>query len=242
MIAVIGFAVARCIFCTPCRRRRMPRRWRSAYLRIIFLGIPAIFLLAFMMMALRGAGDSRTPFFFMLISAVSGRRAEPAADPRRWAHARHGDRRFRRRDQHCAMAQPAFWLVGWMYWRKSMLVHRRGDLKYFKIDPAILRSLLVKGVPIGAAGGRDLHLDDPDDQPGGSLTARSPLRPMAPAFQLWSYIQMPAFAVGTAVSSMAAQNIGAGRWDRVNQIVLVGHRLCGAADRRRIGGCGNAFG
>jgi len=36
--------------------------------------------------------------------------------------------------------------------------------------------------------------------------------------QLWSYIQMPAIALGAAVSSMAAQNVGAGRMDRVDKI------------------------
>ena len=30
------------------------------------------------------------------------------------------------------------------------------------------------------------------------------------ALQLWNYVQMPAFAIGAAVSSMAAQNVGAG--------------------------------
>ncbi len=35
------------------------------------------------------------------------------------------------------------------------------------------------------------------------------------AQQLWNYVQMPAMAVGGAISSMAAQNIGAGKWDRV---------------------------
>jgi Na+-driven multidrug efflux pump len=36
------------------------------------------------------------------------------------------------------------------------------------------------------------------------------------ALQLWTYIQMPAMAIGAACSSMAAQNVGAKRWDRVN--------------------------
>ena len=38
------------------------------------------------------------------------------------------------------------------------------------------------------------------------------------AMQLWAYIHMPAMALGAAVSAMAAQNIGAGRWDRVSAI------------------------
>ena len=33
------------------------------------------------------------------------------------------------------------------------------------------------------------------------------------ASQLWTYVQMPAMALGAAVSSMAAQNVGAGKMD-----------------------------
>jgi Na+-driven multidrug efflux pump len=40
--------------------------------------------------------------------------------------------------------------------------------------------------------------------------------------QLWSYVQMPAVAVGGAVSAMVAQNIGANKWDRVGRIVWSG--------------------
>src|SRR3954452_1152557 len=41
-----------------------------AYLRVIFLAIPALLLLTLMMMALRGAGDSLTPLWFMIIAVV----------------------------------------------------------------------------------------------------------------------------------------------------------------------------
>jgi Na+-driven multidrug efflux pump len=40
--------------------------------------------------------------------------------------------------------------------------------------------------------------------------------------QLWTYVQMPAMALGAAVSAMAAQNIGAGHWDRVAKITRTG--------------------
>src|SRR3546814_19593664 len=40
--------------------------------------------------------------------------------------------------------------------------------------------------------------------------------------QLWTYVQMPAMALGAAVSAMAAQNIGAGHWDRVSRITRSG--------------------
>jgi Na+-driven multidrug efflux pump len=42
------------------------------------------------------------------------------------------------------------------------------------------------------------------------------------SMQLWNYIQMPAFAVGMAVSAMAAQNVGARKWDRVASVARVG--------------------
>jgi Na+-driven multidrug efflux pump len=42
------------------------------------------------------------------------------------------------------------------------------------------------------------------------------------AMQIWNYIQMPAFAVAMGVSAMTAQNVGAGKWERVNRIAGVG--------------------
>jgi Na+-driven multidrug efflux pump len=42
------------------------------------------------------------------------------------------------------------------------------------------------------------------------------------AMQLWNYVQMPAFAIAAAVSSMVAQNVGARKWDRVGKVVATG--------------------
>ena len=52
------------------------------------------------------------------------------------------------------------------------------------------------------------------------------------AFQLWTYLQMPAMAIGAAASSMAAQNVGAGQWDRVEQSARCGRSHQRAADRQ----------
>jgi Na+-driven multidrug efflux pump len=48
------------------------------------------------------------------------------------------------------------------------------------------------------------------------------------AQQVWNYIQMPGMAVGASISSMAGQNVGAGRWDRVSRIAGIGI-LCSVA-------------
>ena len=41
-----------------------------AYLRVIFLAMPALLLLTLAMMALRGAGDSVTPLLFMIVAVI----------------------------------------------------------------------------------------------------------------------------------------------------------------------------
>jgi Na+-driven multidrug efflux pump len=52
----------------------------------------------------------------------------------------------------------------------------------------------------------------------GALTAAA----YGGASFVWNYIQMPGMAIGASVSSMAAQNVGANRWDRVEQIARSG--------------------
>ncbi|MFX4493704.1 MATE family efflux transporter, partial [Acinetobacter baumannii] len=42
------------------------------------------------------------------------------------------------------------------------------------------------------------------------------------SMQLWNYLQMPAFAIGSAVSAMGAQAIGAGNHRRVGAVTLFG--------------------
>ncbi len=84
-----------------------------------------------------------------------------------------------------------------------------------------MRTIVLKGLPMGAqmlvmslAGltmiGLVNHL--------GVDTAAA----YAVSQQLWTYIQMPAMAIGAAVSAMAAQNIGGGHWERVAGITRAG--------------------
>src|SRR5438270_7601114 len=49
-----------------------------AYLRVIFLAMPALLLLTLLMMALRGAGDSVTPLLFMIVAVVLDSGLNPA--------------------------------------------------------------------------------------------------------------------------------------------------------------------
>jgi putative MATE family efflux protein len=217
LLAIIGFAVApRVLLAMQTPPDALPLA--AAYLRIIFVAIPAIFLLNFMMMALRGAGDSRTPFFFMLISATLDVGLNPLLIEGIGPFPQLG---IAGSALATAIAQwtALLLLIAWLYHRHHILCLGRSEGRYFRIDGAVLRSLLTKGIPMGLqviVVSSSMILMISLVNRFGSLTVAA----YGACFQLWNYIQMPAFAIGSAVSSMAAQNVGAGRWDRVNRIAI----------------------
>ncbi|MBB3174918.1 putative MATE family efflux protein [Endobacter medicaginis] len=192
----------------------------SAYLAPMFLALPAMTGLTALMMLLRGAGDARTPFWFMFVLAVldaglnpvlihlAGRLGWPGIAGSAWATL-------------VANAAALTGLVAWLYWRRSPLRLRGGELRLLVPDPHLLRVLVAKGLPMGlqmiVMAASMIVLVSFVDRYGSAMVAA-----YGACFQLWNYVQMPAFAVGMAVSAMAAQNIGAGRWDRVGRITRVG--------------------
>jgi Na+-driven multidrug efflux pump len=112
-------------------------------------------------------------------------------------------------------------LVAFMYARDLPLRLKGRELRYLIPDPAILRTIVIKGIPMGlqmiVISGSALALIGLVNREGVDTTAA-----FGVAMQLWTYLQMPAMALGAAVSAMAAQNIGAGRWDRVSRITWSG--------------------
>src|SRR4029078_5578951 len=86
---------------------------------------------------------------------------------------------------------------------------------------AILRTIVIKGIPMGlqmiVISSSALALIGLVNREGVDTTAA-----FGVAMQLWTYLQMPAMALGAAVSAMVAQNIGAGKWERVSSITRSG--------------------
>jgi len=191
-----------------------------AYLRIIFLALPSMYFYSFLMMTLRGAGDSRTPFLFMLLSVgldiglnpllIFGIGPFPKLGIAGSAIA-----------TLIAQSVALVALIAHLYRRKHFLCLHRGELAYLKPDFAILRALVMKGLPMGlqmvVISSSALAMISLVNSYGSQTTAA-----YGAALQLWTYIQMPALAIGAAVSSMAAQNVGAQRWDRISRITVAG--------------------
>jgi len=98
---------------------------------------------------------------------------------------------------------------------------RRGEFHLLKPDPSIMQTLILRGLPMGLqilvmSGAAMVMIGFVNSY--GAVTAAA----YTAASQVWTYIQMPAMALGAAVSSMAAQNVGAGKWDRVAMIARSG--------------------
>jgi putative MATE family efflux protein len=191
-----------------------------SYLRIIFVAVPAANLLTFAMTILRGAGDSRTPFVFMALAVVIDIILNPLLIAGIGPFPELG----------IAGAATAT-LIGQtisviaifvlLYARKHPLRLAGPDLKLLIPDRQLLRLVVVKGVPMGlqmiVISAAALTIMGLVNAYGSQVAAAYGI-----AAQLWTYIQMPALAIGAAVSSMAAQNVGAKRWDRIGRITLAG--------------------
>ena len=190
------------------------------YLRVIFAAMPFMYFFSFVMMAQRGAGDSKTPFWFSVAAVgmdvilnpllITGFGPFPQLGIA-------GSATATLISQTLTLAA----MIVYLYRTDSVLILKRGDWKLFLPELAIIRTLVVKGFPMALqmlviSGAAVMMIRFVNAY--GSATAAG----YGAAIQLWTYIQMPAMALGAAVSSMAAQNVGAGKMDRVGQVARQG--------------------
>ncbi|MGH6782398.1 MAG: MATE family efflux transporter [Sphingomonadaceae bacterium] len=191
-----------------------------AYLRVMFVGLPFSMIVVLLTMGLRGSGDSMTPLWFMILAAVIdvalnpvlilGLGPAPALGIQGAATA-----------SLIANIVSLIALVAYIYWRDLPLRLRGRELGYLLPAPALMGTIVRKGVPMGlqmlVVSVSALAMIGLVNREGAAVTAA-----YGAANQLWTYIQMPAMALGAAVSAMAAQNIGANRWDRVAKVARAG--------------------
>jgi putative MATE family efflux protein len=191
-----------------------------AYMRVIFLAAPAGMLMTLGMMGLRGVGDAMTPLWFMILNVVLDAGLNPVFILGLGGAPRMGI-------AGSAMATvianyaTVIGLIAIVYLRDLPIRLRGRELGYLIPARALMRTIVAKGLPMGAqmfvlsfAG---LTMVGLVNRLGVQTAAAYGV-----SQQLWTYIQMPAMAVGAAVSAMAAQNIGAGAWERVGGITRAG--------------------
>jgi putative MATE family efflux protein len=191
-----------------------------AYLRVIFLALPALLLLTLLMMALRGSGDSLTPLWFMIVAVALDSGLNPFFI-RGWGPFPEMGIAGSAMSTLVGNYVALIGLFLYLYAKDLPLRLRGSELRYLLPDPAILKTLAVKGLPMGlqmiVISVSALALIGMVNREGVDTAAA-----FGVALQLWTYVQMPAMALGAAVSAMASQNIGAGLWDRVGRVTRVG--------------------
>jgi putative MATE family efflux protein len=191
-----------------------------SYTRIIFAGVPFIFGFNLVMAVLRGSGDAKTPFYFLLLSAVLDVVLNPLLILGVGPFPELGI-------SGSALASfiaqfiSLMLLILYLYSKKYFLRITKDDFHMLRMKWAIIRSLFQKGLPMGlnmvAVSVNNLILIHLVNSYGSEASAAFGVSNL-----ISSYVQMPAMAIGGAVTSMVAQNVGAGKWDRVSRITWIG--------------------
>jgi putative MATE family efflux protein len=199
------------------------REYALIHLRYTCLTIPSLFTYIVMMMMLRGSGDAKTPFRFTLIwiglslllvpSLLTGSFGLPNLG---MAGVAVGTL--------IANSTALLALVAYVYIRRLPIALHGEDVRLLRPDPVLLTLLFKRGLPMAAESlivqGAYFVLLAMVNAYGANTAAA-----YAGAAQLWSYVQMPANALSSSMAAMVAINIGAQRWDRVEQIALRGSLL-----------------
>ena len=219
VIALLGLPLSRHILvwmATPAESLPLA----EAYLRIIFMAVPFLYMFAFLSAILRGSGDTRTPFTFLMLAVLLDIVLNPLLIFGVGPLPEMGI-------AGSAMATlvangiSLLAMILWLRHRRHPLWINRTENHVYKPDMAILRALIVKGVPMGlqmiVISLAMIMMISMVNAYGVSYASA-----YGAALQLWTYVQMPAMAIGAACSSMAAQNVGAGQWGRVDATARTG--------------------
>ena len=190
-------------------------RLARIYLNVTLLGLPSGMMFIMLMSGLRGSGDAMTPFWFILLSLILAAVLNPlfivgfGPIP---AMGIAGSAFATALASYLSLAS----MITYIYRRDLPLRLRGKEWQYLKPDMALIGVIAGRGLPMGAqmvVMSLSMLVIMGFVNREGTLTVAA----FAAATQLWNYLQMPAMAVGGAVTATAAQNIGAGKWSRVEK-------------------------
>lgn len=191
-----------------------------AYLRVVFVTMPFTMASVITSMAMRGAGNSRTPLHAMILTVCIDVVMNPLLIRGIGPIPAFGI-------AGSAFSTAVANLTGFLFqiWRiyakGAMLALPRRELGLLIPRRDELGYIIGKGVPMGAqmllASSAGLIMIGLVNREGLAAAAA-----YGASLQLWNYLQMPAFAIGSAVSAMVAQAIGAGLHGRIDRVTYAG--------------------
>lgn len=192
----------------------------ATYLQITFIAIPFAFFFTFLVAAMRGTGDSRTPFLFLLLSIILDVIFNPLLIFGLGPFPKLG---IAGSAWGSLIAQAISLSALLLYMRRSnhILWIDKNNIQLLLISRSIVKTIILKGIPMGLQmiliSLSMIALISMVNRYGSTTSAA-----YGATLQLWAYVQMPAMAIGAACSSFAAQNIGAKKWDRISKATYYG--------------------
>lgn len=192
----------------------------ESYTRILFICIPFSFLLNYAMAVMRGAGDSKTPLYFLMLSVVLDIGLNPVLILGMGPVPVMGISGSSLAAGIAQFLSLTLFIV-YLYAKKYFLRITKVDLHFLKVKWDIIKFLMAKGLPMGLqmmfSTASVLALFHLINSFGSDAAAA-----FGAVNQLITYIQMPGIALGGALTAMAAQNIGAEKWERVHRAAATG--------------------
>lgn len=182
-----------------------------SYLRINFIGILFLFGYNFIGTVFRSVGDSKTPLYFVLAAVILNTVLDPLFIYV-FGWGVQGAAYATILSQGIAFAAGAIYSV-----RKSLVPFSKPHIPARREVLDILKLGIPAGLQMSVISAGVMAIMSVVASFGPAVVAG-----YGAAQRLDSLIMLPAQALGTAVNSMAGQNIGAGRWDRVHKITLYG--------------------
>ncbi|WP_074594724.1 MATE family efflux transporter [Bacillus cereus] len=190
------------------------------YARILFISMPVLFLYFAYTTFMRGTGDSKTPFYFLIVSTalnmillpilIFGWLGAPKLDVYGAAYA-------------SVISTVITFLVMLVYLKKkNHPLQLDGTVrKYLRMDWELLKLLLRLGIPASInmilVSLSEIAVIAFVNRYGSDATAAYGV-----VNQVASYVQMPAVSLGITVSIFAAQSIGGNQFDRLQKVVKAG--------------------
>jgi len=187
---------------------------------VIFLSIPFGTANMMLWMGLRGAGDSKSPMYAMVLTVLLDIVLNPLLIMGLGPIPALGIAGSAIASALAGIGGVALLLFN--LYRKDLPLRLRGSEFRFLIPRSDgLKYILGKGMPMGAqmllVSSAQMIMVGLVNREGVDTTAA-----YGASMQLWNFLQMPAFAISSGVSAMVAQAIGAGKHDRVSKVASAG--------------------
>ncbi len=189
----------------------------DAYARVLFLTMPIFFVYFVYATILRGTGDSTTPFYALIVSALLAIVVTPLFIVGVFGLPKLGVVSAAVAGLIANSAALA-WLLYYLARRDHPLKFDRETLEDMLIDWSILRGIVRIGVPTGIqvmmVSLAEIAVISFVNRFGSSATAA-----YGAVNQVVGYVQFPAISIGISASIFGAQCIGARREDKLGSVI-----------------------